>query len=437
MKPSAEALYAEATIVAMTLSKSRDDTARQLAKEICVTASPAQQQAAGATAGPLALSVLVVEGRRLLHDAEDVRLERAAESQRRVMWLTCVGLLLVLALGVTGLRMAMLLGALGGFLAPLTKVWQKDSAEVSGAAVRNDESTVARHIGEAEYVTSWGTLVVGPVAGALAAFGGLLLLTFLADEKLNVLGEVFRVQSWNRPSTPFALGLALLLGFSGGLFGRIALKASGQILPPTSTGAAQQAESVAGPGQQTETSAAERPVGAAPLTSGVAVPAINGSEVAGSVAGAGQRRQKRKPRRSVIAPDEASTPTRPASDQGDLHMTTRVARLISEAGPALAFLERALEAHGQMAPNGSPPDGLQALETKDSQTAVQAEPSSTADGGVHDAENATTRDEQVAVHLDPPTSDLTPAEGDDGRVERQTDRGGARAEANKPGAERC
>jgi hypothetical protein len=165
------------------------------------------------------LAVLLGEGLRLSYDHADVELEQAAEAQRRAMWLTCVGLALALIVGLYGMREALLLGAVGGFLAPLTLVWQHE-----------DEGKVN------EYATSWGLLLLGPVAGALAAYGGLLLLRFLADENINVLGEVFRNNSWDQPTTTLALALALLFGFSGRLFGRLALTATPQVLPPTPGG---------------------------------------------------------------------------------------------------------------------------------------------------------------------------------------------------------
>lgn len=96
-----------------------------------------------------------------------------------------------------------------------------------------------------EYGTSWGVLMLSPVAGALAAAGGLLLVRFLADPDVGVLGELFRA-AWDAPSSPVALALALLFGFSGRLFSSYALAAAGHATPPT-LGAAPASEAPAAP----------------------------------------------------------------------------------------------------------------------------------------------------------------------------------------------
>ena len=80
-------------------------------------------------------------------------------------------------------------------------------------------------------LTSWGVLVLAPVGGALAAPGGLLLVRMLADPELNLLGQVFLHSSWDAPAQPIALAIALLFGFSGTLFSRLALAATGQLVP--------------------------------------------------------------------------------------------------------------------------------------------------------------------------------------------------------------
>ncbi|MER5215820.1 hypothetical protein ABT063_36175 [Streptomyces sp. NPDC002838] len=109
-------------------------------------------------------------------------------------------------------RETMLLGALGGFLSPAIGVMRSQGP------------------------SSWGVLVLAPVGGALAAVGGLLLVRMLADPDLNVLGQVFLENSWGAPERPIALAIALLFGFSGTLFSRLALTATGQLTgaaPPT------------------------------------------------------------------------------------------------------------------------------------------------------------------------------------------------------------
>ncbi|ARF71254.1 hypothetical protein B7C62_02525 [Kitasatospora albolonga] len=145
----------------------------------------------------------------LLHQREDSEAEHEYEQQRIALWLALTGLGALLLVGLAlGHTTTMLLGALGGFLSPVVGVMRSQ-----------------RH-------SSWGVLVLAPVGGALAATGGLLLIRMLADPQLGVLGEVFLENSWNAPDRPVAMATALLFGFSGNLFSRLALTATGQIATP-------------------------------------------------------------------------------------------------------------------------------------------------------------------------------------------------------------
>jgi hypothetical protein len=78
----------------------------------------------------------------------------------------------------------------------------------------------------------WSTLFLAPVAGALAAIGGLVLVSVLLQ--LSVLGTDLRAVGWDRTvaprhSTP-GLGAAFLLGFSARALGQLAQRAE-QVLP--------------------------------------------------------------------------------------------------------------------------------------------------------------------------------------------------------------
>ncbi|MEU6235426.1 hypothetical protein [Kitasatospora sp. NPDC047058] len=151
-----------------------------------------------------------------LHDQEDADYEREYEQQRIALWLTLTGLGMVLLIGlVLDHRLTMLVGGLGGFLSPLIGVMR------------------------AQRPSSWGVLVLAPVGGALAAPGGLLLVRMLADPELNLLGQVFLHNSWDAPGQPIALAIALLFGFSGTLFSRLALAATGQLVPAGNRASAQ------------------------------------------------------------------------------------------------------------------------------------------------------------------------------------------------------
>ncbi|MCX5380031.1 hypothetical protein [Streptomyces sp. NBC_00091] len=165
---------------------------------------------AGDPAAERALLIAVTEQ---LSWQEDGEFEREYELQRIALWLALTGLGAVLLIGlVLDHRLSLLLGGLGGFLSPLIGVMR------------------------AQRPASWGVLVLAPVGGALAAPGGLLLVRMLADPELNLLGQVFLDNSWGSPARPISLAIALLFGFSGTLFSRLALAATGQLVPVAGRG---------------------------------------------------------------------------------------------------------------------------------------------------------------------------------------------------------
>ncbi|MFF2197306.1 hypothetical protein [Streptomyces sp. NPDC058157] len=199
--PEETALRARA--LRLRLEDGRDPADEPLAREL---AAPTGDPAAGRAA------LIAVTER--LSEREDGAFEREYELQRIALWLALIGLGAVLLNGlVLDHRLSLLLGGLGGFLSPLVGVMR------------------------AQRPASWGVLVLAPVGGALAAPAGLLLVRMLADPELNLLGRVFLDNSWGSPARPIALAIALLFGFSGTLFSRLALAATGQLVPVADRGA--------------------------------------------------------------------------------------------------------------------------------------------------------------------------------------------------------
>ena len=144
----------------------------------------------------------------LLHRQRDVPQEREVNHIRVSIWLTMVGLAATYALSVTwpGHEQIMIAGALGGLLGSLS------------ALLTNRE-------------VSLGMVVLSPVAGALNALGGSIVIGFLAQDDIQVLGQAFRgVWSDAAPTSVTALAVAVLLGFSGGLFSRIAVAGTAPLL---------------------------------------------------------------------------------------------------------------------------------------------------------------------------------------------------------------
>ncbi|SOD86720.1 hypothetical protein [Streptomyces sp. Ag109_G2-15] len=199
---SAAEFHAQRQWFLLRLAASSDPADGELAARLA-TDSAADPQA------PEARALLLTAAQRV-HDLEDTASERDYEQQRIALWLAMTGLGSILLIGsVLDHRATMLLGALGGFLSPVIGVLRSQRP------------------------SSWGVLVLAPVGGALAAVGGLLLVRMLADPDLNLLGQVFLENSWAAPARPLALAMALLFGFSGTLFSRLALTATGQLTGPS------------------------------------------------------------------------------------------------------------------------------------------------------------------------------------------------------------
>lgn len=195
----AEEMLAQRELLVMQLGASGEPADEELAAKLAV-----------ADVGAAEGRALVLAAAQRVHEAEDGAAERDYDQQRIALWLALTGLGAILLVGrVLDHRETMLLGALGGFLSPVVGVMRSQRPP-----------------------SSWGVLVLAPVGGALAAVGGLLLVRMLADPDLNLLGQVFLENSWTAPARPIALAIALLFGFSGQLFSRLALTATGQLTAP-------------------------------------------------------------------------------------------------------------------------------------------------------------------------------------------------------------
>jgi hypothetical protein len=105
----------------------------------------------------------------------------------------------------------MLVGAVGGLLSRLMQ-------NLKAAKVSND------------YGASWGSLFLSPLTGALAAWGGILLMILAAQ--MQILGK-FLSFDWSKPYEPVTLAVALLLGFTERLFDNVVMQIETKLLPTT------------------------------------------------------------------------------------------------------------------------------------------------------------------------------------------------------------
>ena len=143
----------------------------------------------------------------LLQRHRDTPQEREVNQIRVAVWLTLVGLAATYALSVTfpGREPIFVAGALGGLLGSLSALFMNRTL-------------------------SLGMVVLSPVAGALNAIGGIMIVGFLAQDQIALLGDAF-AGVWGEDSASLtALAVAVLLGFSGGLFSRIAVAGTAPLL---------------------------------------------------------------------------------------------------------------------------------------------------------------------------------------------------------------
>lgn len=150
----------------------------------------------------------------LLYDRTDTDFATLISWHNKTIWLTGCGLLLILALaGTLENEVLFLLGATGGLLSRLSRsLYRQD--------VPND------------YGASWTTLFLSPVVGALAGWTGVLLV--LLAVKLQVLGSLFALITWDNSFNPLSFGIAVLLGFSERAFDTILSQLEGKIVNQSS-----------------------------------------------------------------------------------------------------------------------------------------------------------------------------------------------------------
>lgn len=131
---------------------------------------------------------------------------------RKSLWLGMATLLLVLLLALAaGNHLLFLMGAFGGLLSRIR------------LAVTNGGLGESRDL-------HWTSLLLSPLLGALAAWGGLLLISLAVH--FGVLGTTFSPLVWEAPMSPVLLGVALMLGFAERLFLDVASRIQVKFEPP-------------------------------------------------------------------------------------------------------------------------------------------------------------------------------------------------------------
>jgi hypothetical protein len=166
------------------------------------------------------LRSLLLEALGVIYFSRDSVSADVVSWNNRVMWLSMTGLLLgvFIAVLVPSMSLFVLLGALGGFLSRLTR-------------------TLTMETDPTNYEGYWILLFLSPVSGALAGWGGVLLIQFLINFKF--LGDIFTYNHGPNIETvtdgkayPLVLSVsAFLLGFSERFFEQVVSYGTGKILP--------------------------------------------------------------------------------------------------------------------------------------------------------------------------------------------------------------
>jgi hypothetical protein len=158
---------------------------------------------------------LLVAGASMLRDTIETRNE--LKWHRKALWLVVTGLVLaVVVTEVHGHAVILVGGATGAFL---SRLWR---ALRSKATPR-------------DYLQNWTTLILGPVAGALAGYFGVTLVRLLSD--LDLIGETLQPLVTGSDTSNAILALAFMLGFSERLLDRLVEQAEEAVRAPRTNGA--------------------------------------------------------------------------------------------------------------------------------------------------------------------------------------------------------
>lgn len=143
----------------------------------------------------------------LLHRLEVAEFARILKWHRKVLWITVSGLILLVLIAVfLGSAELLIVGAVGAYLSRLTRIIRRADAQPEDVS------------------SYWTNLLLGPLLGALAAYGGILLIAVfnefeLAGPALANVGFDLDAAGVDRTLT---LSLGFAFGITEGLVNRIA-----------------------------------------------------------------------------------------------------------------------------------------------------------------------------------------------------------------------
>ena len=153
-----------------------------------------------------------------VYNARDAKYAQLASLYNKAFWLTAIALLPLAVLVVLGEGVVLVAGAIGGLISRLQRIVYAEGLPTA-------------------YGSSWVPLFGAPLLGALAAWGGLHILTVLQALGVVDLKSLIprpEVVDALRPTAPL-VGVAVLLGLSERILNRFGEQAE-KILGPETTG---------------------------------------------------------------------------------------------------------------------------------------------------------------------------------------------------------
>lgn len=144
----------------------------------------------------------------VLHRLEIAEFARILKWHRKVLWITVSGLILLVMVAIFLQNGELLVvGAVGAYLSRLTRIIRRADAQPEDVS------------------SYWTNLLLGPLLGALAAYGGVLLIVIFRE--LGLAGEAldavtFQLDGVTPDQRTITLSLGFAFGITEGLVNRIA-----------------------------------------------------------------------------------------------------------------------------------------------------------------------------------------------------------------------